>query len=375
MTTPNPLRLLNEHGQSVWLDNLSRTLIESGELGRLIGRDGISGITSNPAIFAAAISGGDAYDRQIGTLAGSGRDTVALYETLAIDDIRAAADLLKPTWARGEGTDGFVSLEVNPHLARDTNGTLAEAERLWQAVDRCNVLIKIPGTPEGVPAIEEALYRGININVTLLFSLDAYAGVMEAHLKALERRLDDGRPLDGLASVASFFLSRIDSMVDTQLDAIGGAQKEQARGLRGQAAVASAKSAYRRWQRTYSGPRWDRLARAGARVQKPLWASTSTKDPAYPDVKYVEPLVGRHTVNTMPEVTIDAFRDHGRVQPDAVLEGVAEALEVPARLAALGIDLDAVTAALVEEGIEKFAQPFDALLGNLEEKRKTLAAA
>jgi transaldolase len=375
MTTPNPLRLLNEHGQSVWLDNLSRTLIESGELGRLIGRDGISGITSNPAIFAAAIAGGDAYDRQIGALAGSGRDTVALYETLAIDDIRAAADLLKPTWARGEGTDGFVSLEVNPHLARDTNGTLAEAERLWQAVDRCNVLIKIPGTPEGVPAIEEALYRGININVTLLFSLDAYAGVMEAHLKALERRLDDGRPLDGLASVASFFLSRIDSMVDKQLGAIGGAQKEQARGLRGQAAVASAKAAYRSWQRTYSGPRWDRLARAGARVQKPLWASTSTKDPAYPDVKYVEPLVGRHTVNTMPEVTLDAFRDHGRVQPDAVLEGVAEALEVPTRLAALGIDLDAVTAALVEEGIEKFAQPFDALLGNLEEKRKTLAAA
>jgi transaldolase len=242
-------------------------------------------------------------------------------------------------------------------------------------VDRRNLLIKIPGTPEGVPAIEEALYRGININVTLLFSLDAYAGVMEAHLKALERRLDDGRPLDGLASVASFFLSRIDSMVDTQLEAIGGAQKEQARGLRGQAAVAGAKAAYRRWQRTYSGPRWDRLARAGARVQKPLWASTSTKDPAYPDVKYVEPLVGRHTVNTMPEVTIDAFRDHGRVQPDAVLEGVAEALEVPTRLAALGLDLDAVTAALVEEGIEKFAQPFDALLGNLEEKRQTLAAA
>ena len=375
MTTPNPLRQLNEHGQSVWLDNLSRTLIDSGELGRLIREDGISGITSNPAIFAAAISGSDAYDEQIGALAASNRDTVALYETLAIDDIRAAADLLAATWEHSGGTDGFVSLEVNPHLARDTAGTLAEAERLWRAVDRPNALIKIPGTPEGVPAIEEALYRGININVTLLFSLDAYAAVMEAHLKALERRLDDGLPLDGLASVASFFLSRIDTLVDKKLDAIDGAGAEAATNLRGQAAVASAKAAYRRWQRTYAGPRWDRLANAGARVQKPLWASTSTKDPDYPDTKYVEPLVGRHTVNTMPDATIDAFRDHGRVQPDSVLDGVDEALEVPARLAELGVDLDAVTAALVEEGIAKFEQPFDALLANLEEKRKTLAAA
>ena len=375
MTTPNPLRLLNEHGQSVWLDNLSRTLIESGELGRLIREDGISGITSNPAIFAAAISGSDAYDEQIGALAASNRDTVALYETLAIDDIRAAANLLAATWERSGGTDGFVSLEVNPHLARDTAGTLAEAERLWHAVDRPNALIKIPGTPEGVPAIEEALYRGININVTLLFSLDAYAAVMEAHLKALERRLDDGLPLDGLASVASFFLSRIDTLVDKKLDAIDGTNAEAARSLRGHAAVASAKAAYRRWQRTYAGTRWERLAEAGARVQKPLWASTSTKDPAYPDTKYVEPLVGKHTVNTMPDATIDAFRDHGRVQPDSVLEGVDEALKVPARLADLGIDLDAVTAALVEEGIEKFEQPFDALLANLEDKRETLAAA
>jgi len=375
MTTPNPLRLLNDHGQSVWLDNLSRTLIESGELGGLIHEDGISGITSNPAIFAAAISKSDDYDRQIASLTGSGCDTVELYETLAIADIRAAADLLRSTWQRSEGTDGFVSLEVNPHLARDTAGTLAEAERLWHAVDRPNALIKIPGTPEGVPAIEEALYRGININVTLLFSLDAYAAVMEAHIKALERRLDNGLPLESLASVASFFLSRIDSMVDKQLDAVEGARADEAKNLRGQAAVASAKAAYSRWQRTYAGPRWERLASAGARVQKPLWASTSTKDPAYPDVKYVEPLVGKDTVNTMPEVTIDAVRDHGRVRPDSVLEGVAEALEIPARLAELGIDLDAVTATLVEEGVEKFEQPFDALLANLEEKRKTLAAA
>jgi transaldolase len=375
MNSSNPLRLLKTHGQSVWLDNLSRTLIEHGELQRLIDEDGISGITSNPAIFAAAISRGTAYDDQIGRLAASDRPTVALYEALAIDDIRAAADLLRPSWEHSDGTDGFVSLEVNPHLARDTEGTLTEAERLWRAVDRPNALIKIPGTPEGVPAIEEALYRGININVTLLFSLDAYAEVMEAHLKALERRLDDRLPLASLASVASFFLSRIDTRVDEQLDALRGEHAAAARRLRGQAAVASAKAAYRRWQRTYAGARWDRLTAAGARVQKPLWASTSTKDPAYPDVKYVEPLVGRQTVNTMPDATIEAFRDHGRVQPDSVLEGVAEALEVPDRLADLGIDLAAVTAALVEEGIEKFAQPFDALLGNLETKREALAAA
>jgi transaldolase len=222
MNSSNPLRLLKAHGQSVWLDNLSRTLIEHGELQRLIDEDGISGITSNPAIFAAAISRGTAYDDQIGRLAASDRPTVALYEALAIDDIRAAADLLRPSWEHSDGTDGFVSLEVNPHLARDTEGTLTEAERLWRAVDRPNALIKIPGTPEGVPAIEEALYRGININVTLLFSLDAYAEVMEAHLKALERRLDDRLPLASLASVASFFLSRIDTRVDEQLDALRG---------------------------------------------------------------------------------------------------------------------------------------------------------
>jgi transaldolase len=371
MTSRNPLQELNAHGQSVWLDNLSRSLIENGDLGRLIERDGISGITSNPAIFAAAIAGSDAYDDQIRVFARGAGDTIALYEALAIDDIRAAADLLRPSFERNSGTDGFVSLEVNPHLARDTQGTLAEAERLWRAVDRKNALIKIPGNPEGVPAIEEALYRGININVTLLFSLEAYERVMHAHQRALERRLADGLPLAGIFSVASFFLSRIDSMVDKRLDALDGAQ---AAALRGQTAVASAKCAYRRWQKLYSGARWDRLAQAGAQVQKPLWASTSTKDPSYPDTKYVEPLVGRQTVNTMPEVTIDAFRDHGRAVPDSIAQGVDEAAQVPARLASLGIELDEVTAALVEEGIAKFQQPFDTLLNNLGEKRAAFAA-
>ena len=222
MSEPNPLRQLKEHGQSVWLDNLSRALIESGELRRLIDEDGISGITSNPAIFAAAIDGSDAYDEQIRELAGDGMDTLALYESLAIDDIRAAADLLRPTFDSNGGADGFVSLEVNPHLARDTDGTLDEAERLWRAVDRRNLMIKIPGTPEGLPAIEEALYRGVNINVTLLFSVDAYAEVMQAHLRALERRHAEGLALAGVSSVASFFLSRIDSTIDQQLDAVAG---------------------------------------------------------------------------------------------------------------------------------------------------------
>jgi len=372
--TVNPLRQLNEHGQSVWLDNLSRTLITSGDLRRLIEGDGISGITSNPAIFKAAIVGSNAYDDQIRDLSPRGMETIALYEALAIDDIRAAADLLHPVFDAANGTDGFVSLEVNPHLARDTRGTVAEAERLWLTVDRENVFIKIPGTPQGMPAIEEALYRGINVNVTLLFSLGAYKDVMLAHQKALARRQVDGLPLATVASVASFFLSRIDSMVDKRLDAITGANAAEAKALRGATAVASAKAAYRMWQETYGGRQWEKLAEAGARVQKPLWASTSTKDPAYPDTKYVEPLVGEQTVNTMPDATIEAFRDHGKVIPGSVEQLVDEAKRVPIRLAKLGVNLSQVTDALVEEGIAKFNEPFDALLKSLEEKRAALAA-
>ena len=372
MTIANPLHELNECGQSVWLDNLSRELIESGELGRLIEQDGISGITSNPAIFAAAISGSDDYDAQIRTVASREPDTMALYEALAIQDIRSAADLLRPVYASSGGRDGFVSLEVNPHFARDSARTIAEAERLWNAVGRANLMIKIPGTPEGLPAIEEAVYRGINVNVTLLFSVEDYAAVMKVHRRALERRLGDGRELDGIASVASFFLSRIDTEVNKRLDAVTGDRAAAARALRGEAAVASARAAYRLWKRTYSGPDWGRLEAAGAQVQRPLWASTSTKDPDYADTKYVEPLVGEQTVNTMPEVTIEAFRDHGRVVAGSVEQGVEDALEVPGRLASLGIELVEVTAGLVEEGIRKFEQPFDALLQNLEKKRAAL---
>ncbi|MGD8363151.1 MAG: transaldolase, partial [Gemmatimonadota bacterium] len=309
----NPLLAVKELGQSVWLDNLTRGLVRDGGLARLLEEDGISGVTSNPAIFNAAMTRGTDYDEQIRALAEEGKRAGEIYETMAIHDIQGACDVLRPAFDAAGGTDGFVSLEVSPHLARDAGGTIAEARRLWKAVDRRNALIKIPGTPEGVPAIRTCLTEGININVTLLFSLDAYGAVMEAHIQALEARREKGEPLDSVASVASFFLSRIDTKVDKRLDALRkeGTHADTASALRGKTAVASAKLAYRRWQGVYSGPRWESLAGSGANVQKPLWASTSTKDPAYSDIMYVEPLIGPHTVNTMPDVTIDAFRDHG----------------------------------------------------------------
>ena len=372
----NPLLQLVSHGQSVWLDNLTRTMIQDGTLDRRIAEDGLSGITSNPAIFEKAISGSEAYDGQIRELADSSMSTVELFEALAIRDIQGATDKLRGVFDATGGDDGYVSLEVSPHLARDTGGTIDEAERLWKAVDRPNLFIKIPGTPEGVPAVAEALARGINVNITLLFSLDAYRDVMGAHLEALERRVGAGEDPGGVASVASFFLSRIDVMIDEKLDAMveAGEHAEEAAALRGRAAVASAKLAYRLWKGTYSGPRWQGLEAAGARVQKPLWASTSTKDPSYPDLKYVEPLIGPRTVNTMPDSTLDAFRDHGRAAV-TVEEGLDEAENDLRRLAAIGIDLDRVTDALVEEGIEKFIKPFDSLLRTLEQERARLAAA
>jgi len=372
----NPLLAVKELGQSIWLDNLTRALVRKGGLERLRDEDGISGVTSNPAIFNAAMTKGSDYDDQIRSLAEAGKSAGEIYETMAIEDIQGACDLLRPVHESSGGTDGFVSLEVSPHLARDTEGTIAEARRLWGEVNRPNVLIKIPGTPEGVPAIRTCLTEGININITLLFSLDAYAQVMEAHLDALEARHEAGKPLDAVASVASFFLSRIDTKVDGQLDAMRkkGENAEKAAALRGKAAIASAKMAYARWKGVYAGSRWDALAAAGAKFQKPLWASTSTKDPAYPDVMYVEPLIGPHTVNTLPDVTIDAFRDHGRVA-ETVERDLEEAQRALAGLDALGISMTQVTDELVEEGVKKFIDPFDALLADLEEKKKSLAGA
>lgn len=372
----NPLLQLKARGQSVWLDNLSRPLLTEGDLERLIGEDGISGITSNPVIFRNAMLSGTAYDTSIAKLIGQGKSTVAIYETLAIADIQNAADLLRGVFTSTAGVDGFVSLEVSPHLARDAQGTLDETRRLWQAVNRPNVLIKIPGTDEAVPAIETCLAEGININVTLLFSLEAHRAVIEAYFRALESRRDRGEPLEAVASVASFFLSRIDTSVDRSLDEqiARGEQADEARALKSRAAVASARLAYSLWKEMHLGDRWASLAAAGARVQRPLWASTSTKNPTCSDVMYVEPLIGPDTVNTMPEATIDAFRDHGRVAVTIEKE-LDEARAVMRGLAALGIDINQVTTGLVNEGIDKFVQPFDELLATLESKRMTLSAS
>jgi transaldolase len=372
----HPLLELNKLGQSVWLDNLSRPLVRSGELARLVAEDGITGVTSNPAIFRKAMTEGDAYDEAIARLAQEGRSTMEIYENLAITDIQDACDVLLPVYQRTEGRDGFISLEVSPLLAADTEGTVTEAARLWKAVDRSNLLIKIPGTPEGVPAVEACLARGINVNVTLLFSLEAHEAVIDAHIRALETRAGRGEGLSGIASVASFFLSRIDVKVDKQLTimAASGEQAEAARALLGKVAVANAKLAYRLWEEKMDSDRWRKLAAAGAQVQRPLWASTSTKNPDYPDVMYVEPLIGPHTVNTLPGETIDAFRDHGRAAVTVGL-GLDEARATMAGLAALGIDIDQVTDELVREGVAKFVTPFDELLASLEAKRTNLTAA
>jgi transaldolase / glucose-6-phosphate isomerase len=370
----HPLRLLEDRGQSIWLDNLTRAMLQAGELRRLIEEDGISGVTSNPAIFQKAMTEGSAYDGAIRRLAEQGLDREAIYAAMAVQDIQDACDLLRPVFERTNGTDGFVSLEVSPHRARNAEDTILEARRLWNSVRRSNAFIKIPGTPEAVPAIRQCLTEGININITLLFSLEAHRQVMEAHLSAMEARAKAGQPVATVASVASFFLSRIDTLVDKKLDALKGAHPQEATALRGRAAIASAKLAYRNWKQLYSGPRWEALRAVGARFQKPLWASTSTKDPAYSDVKYVETLIGPHTINTLPEQTIQAFRDHGRVADtlEVDVDGEAEAL---ARLERLGIFMKDVTDALVEDGIKKFTEPYDSLLAALEEKRKTLLPA
>ncbi len=371
----NALRQLWKHGQSVWLDNLSREIVRNGELARRV-EQGVRGVTSNPAIFHKAITSGDAYDEDIARLGARGPGVVEVYEHLVIDDVQAACDLLRPVWESSEGLDGYVSLEVSPRLAHDTDGTLAEACRLHAAVDRDNVLIKIPGTPEGVPAIRQAVFEGVSINVTLLFAISAWESIAGAWIEGLEQRIEAGRRVDDVASVASFFLSRIDTEVDRRLSALGAeAPPELAReidGLMGQAAVANAKLAYRKFRAGLGTERWQRLAAAGARPQRMLWASTSTKNPAYPDVKYVEPLIGDMTINTMPESTLEAFLDHGRVA-DTIGDGVDRAAATLEGLERLGIDFGDVTDTLLDEGVAKFVDPFDRLLQSLEERLGALA--
>lgn len=370
---------LRKHGQSLWYDNIARDLLNSGELQRLVD-EGITGLTSNPSIFKKAITKSSTYDEQLRELAQQGKGTKDIYEAMAMDDIRRAADILRPVYDRTECADGYVSLEVSPHLAHDTQGTIGEAARLFKQVDRPNLMIKIPGTPEGLPAVEESLANGLNINVTLIFSRKTYEHIMEAYIKGLERRVKAGQPLNTIASVASFFVSRVDTMVDRMLSerivATGtGNLTEQGRmrGLKGKVAIANARLAYQQFKKTFESERFKALKENGAHVQRPVWASTSTKNPIYSDVMYVEGLIGPHTVNTAPPHTIEAFLDHGRVT--ATLEQwVGETQMVMSELAAIEIDMDAVTQHLLDEGVEAFADSFDDLLEVIEEKRKEFAA-
>jgi transketolase len=368
---PSPLLQLIAHGQSYWLDNLDRKMIADGELARRVNEEGLGGVTSNPSIFYKAIARSRDYDEEIRREALAGRSPQAIYEALATADVRAACDALRPVFDRTQGRDGFVSLEVSPHLAHDRDGSIAEGRRLHAEVGRPNLFIKIPGTTEGALAVEELLFDGINVNITLLFDIASYEAVAHAHVRALERRLEAGRAVDGVASVASFFLSRIDVLVDQLLTHRVPAR---AAPLLGKVGVANAKLAYRSFQNLMAGGRWRALATRGARPQRMLWASTSTKNPAYRDVMYVEPLIGPETVNTLPEETIAVFADHGRVG-DTVAEGLDEAQRVMEGLAATGIDFRQITARLEDEGIQKFIEPYDALLELIDDRREKYVQA
>ena len=369
----NPLIQLARHGQSFWLDNISRDLISSGRLRRLIEEDGLMGMTSNPAIFEKAITGSTDYDADIGQMAAQDRSAVEIYEALAISDIREAADLLAAVHDATGGADGYVSLEVSPELADDTAGTIAEARRLWKAVDRGNVMIKVPATRAGIPAIRQLIGEGLNINVTLLFSGNVYEEVAEAYIGGLEDLHADGGRISSVASVASFFISRIDTLVDELLAeraarSADPAEREKIRNLIGKTAVANGKTTYRRYKTLYATPRWKSLARKGARAQRLLWASTSTKNPDYRDVLYVEELIGRDTINTLPDETLYAFRDHGRLS-DTLEADFDEAVSIMAGVEKAGISMDRVADRLVEEGVKKFVDPFMKLIDAIEQKR------
>lgn len=375
----NPLYALLGQGQSVWLDSIQRRQIESGELAQLIQTAALRGETSNPSIFEKAIVGSSDYDVEIQTLAARGLDTDAIFEKLATDDVRAACDVFRPLYDESNGGDGFVSIEVSPRLAHDTQGTIEEAKRLWQTVDRPNLMVKIPGTAEGMPAIEQSLYDGLNINITLLFAVQAYEEVAWAYIRALERRVAEGKPVDRIASVASFFVSRIDTLADKWLsDATKGESHQQKskelHDLQGKIAIANAQIAYEHFLQIFSGDRWLALQNKGARVQRPLWASTSTKNPNYRDVMYVETLIGPHTINTLPLETIKAFADHGVVARtvDANFEA---AHDIVARFEEAGFSLDAVTAQVLSEGVVKFDQAFDQLLAGVAKKRAEMQTA
>src|SRR4051794_16799200 len=372
----NPVKELEKHGQAVWLDFLARGFIAKGDLKRLIDTDGVKGVTSNPSIFEKAIGSSDEYDAPIGKALKRGDRSVAdLFEAVAVEDIQNAADVLRPVYDRLKGGDGYVSLEVSPYLALDTTATVVEGRRLWKDVNRRNLMVKVPATPEGLPAVEQLIGEGISINITLLFSRDVYLQVAEAYLAGLEKYVAGGGEPSNVASVASFFVSRIDSVVDKQLDekiarANDPSEKERLAALKGKVAIANAKVAYQDYKRLFSGPRWDKLAAKGAKPQRMLWASTGTKNKNYSDVLYVEELIGPNTINTVPPATLDAFRDHGTPR-DSLEENIDDARRVLEELEKSGISLDAITTELVKDGVKQFADAADKLYGAVAYKRAT----
>jgi transaldolase len=374
----NPLTRIQEFGQSVWYDNISRDLVTSGELQRLIDEDGVVGQTSNPNFFKEAIVGKDDYDDQLRELARQGKSVEEIYEALTTTDVRSCCDLFRPTYDRTNGRDGYVSIEVSPTLAHDTKRTVEEARRLWKTVDRPNLMIKVPAAPEGIPAITQLLSEGINVNVTLVFSIASYKEVMNAYLDGLEARVKQGQPVDRLASVGSFFVSRVDVAVDKMLDdkikTASGAEEETLQRLLGKAAIANAKDAYWTFRDVFSGPRWEALAAKGAYVQRPLWASTGAKNPNYRDILYAEELIGPDTVDTMGPPTIVAFRDHGNVR-NSVEEDYEGAKQVLRELAEVGIDMAKVTQDLQDAGIKQFADSFQASIADVGTKVEQFAGA
>ena len=372
----SPIRALLEEGQSLWLDYIRRSLLESGDLQRLIDEDGLRGMTSNPSIFEEAIGGTDEYDDDLKALVTSRPDASAavLFEALAVQEIGRACDIMRPVYDE-TGNDGFVSLEVSPLLATSTEGTLEEARRLWNAVDRPNLMVKVPATKEGIPAVEQLISEGINVNITLMFSMDHYEATAEAYLRGLERQAESGGDLADIHSVASFFISRVSSKVDAAIEEMKENGEDAPDFDGGDVAVANAKVVYERFKEIFhAGERFAALREQGARVQRPLWASTSTKNPGYSDVRYVEELIGPETVNTVPPETMNAFRDHGEVRGATVEEDLGRAHEILSELPEWGLDLGQITRELQEEGVGKFSDPYDELVEAIERKRQRFAS-
>jgi transaldolase len=368
----NPLAQLSKLGQSPWYDQMTHSLVSQGTLKKMIEEDGLRGLTSNPTIFEKAISGSRDYEDALRALVGKGAGLDEIYDALVVGDIASAADVFRPVYESTKGEDGFVSIEVSPLLAQDTAGTVKEAKRLHAKLARPNVMIKVPATPEGLPAFEELISEGISVNVTLIFSVEVYAQVVEAYLKGLEKRVAKGGAVNRVASVASFFVSRIDTAVDKKLEEIAKTGHPEAAALMGKAAIANAKLAYEKFQQLFSGARWQKLAEAGARVQRPLWASTGTKNPKYSDVLYIDTLIGAHTVNTMPPVTYDAFRDHGKAVV-TITDNLKDAHVLLGKLKEIGIDMTTVTDELTVAGVKSFSDSYNNLRAVIDRRRHEVA--